>query len=343
MKKKEGTSFNSTYGFDKKTDFLGQGQFGKVYKCHKLKDKAKEKKDYFAAKFINTRSMSKLDRMALLIEIKIMEDTKQSTSCVKMLDSFIESKRIIIILELVKGGELFDRIVAKHHYTERDAANTVKIIATALKYIHDKGIVHRDLKPENLLCVSEDDDKSVKLADFGFSAYVRNGLREGCGTLTYVAPEVLQNNLYKVEPDMWSLGIIAYVLLCGYPPFDHPDDQTMAQMIVNDPVQFVEEDWKNISADAKDLVMGLLERGQSKRLTAKQVLNHTWIKDISKVSDAPLTAAKEQLVKFVAHNKMRKAIMTMHTVVQMKGMFGIVEVEEKSENEEMAELLKKDI
>ena len=115
--------------------------------------------------------------------------------------------------------------------SEKDAATLVRKIAVAIKYYHGKRIVHRDLKPENLLLVSKDDDTSVKIADFGFANYVPDeGLGDGCGTLVYVAPEILEGKLYKTEVDMWSLGVITYILLCGYPPIFSSDERKMVRL-----------------------------------------------------------------------------------------------------------------
>lgn len=307
--------FTDKYKYDEK-DFLGEGQYGKVYKCYLKSDPSQE----FAAKMIHTKKMSKVDQEALQTEIRVMEDCKDGEHCVRMYDSFVEKTKVVLVLELVKGGELFDRIVSKQNYTERDAAATVKTIALALKYIHDKNIVHRDLKPENLLLISPTDDSTVKLADFGFADYCEIPLQEGCGTLTYVAPEVLRNKPYKTEPDMWSLGVITYILLCGYPPYFHTDQYEMSKMITSGKYRFRNEDWGDISKEAKLFVRKLLKRDTEKRLTADQVLQDPWIVNMDKVPAVKLNKAKDAIRVFVAQQKMRKAITTMHTIIHIKNM-----------------------
>jgi calcium/calmodulin-dependent protein kinase I len=123
-------------------------------------------------------------------------------------------------MELVDGKELFDKIVERGQYSEKDAANIVRQIISAVEYLHERGIAHRDLKPENLLSSGSDEKEVIKIADFGFSKdFTDDKLQTSCGSPGYVAPEVLTSESYDKSVDMWSLGVIIYILLCGYPPF----------------------------------------------------------------------------------------------------------------------------
>jgi calcium/calmodulin-dependent protein kinase I len=151
--------------------------------------------------------------------------TMQHPHIVHMIDFYDESTQYLIAMEVLEGGELFDRIVKKAFYNEKEARDLVFIMLSAVKYMHDRNVVHRDLKPENLLLKSHSDDAEIKIADFGF-AVIASGdtLTEQCGTPGYVAPEILGHRKYGKSVDMWSAGVITYILLGGYPPF-HDDNQ----------------------------------------------------------------------------------------------------------------------
>lgn len=125
-----------------------------------------------------------------------------------------------LVLELMTGGELFDRIVEKEHYSEKEAADTIKPIVDSIRYCHSMGIIHRDLKPENLLYASREDSAIIKISDFGLARFLQNELATtACGTPGYVAPEIIEGKGYGKEVDYWSIGVIIYILLCGFPPF----------------------------------------------------------------------------------------------------------------------------
>lgn len=160
----------------------------------------------------------------------------------RLFEVFEEGAEFFIVTELVQGGELFDRIVSKSHYTEKEARDLVKLFLETMAYMHESDVVHRDLKPENLLLTSgspissplpvlsyhilEDNDANIKIADFGFAKNISEleANEVACGTPGYVAPEILRGDKYGAEVDIWSMGVITYVLLAGYPPF-YDDDQ----------------------------------------------------------------------------------------------------------------------
>jgi calcium/calmodulin-dependent protein kinase I len=150
---------------------------------------------------------------------------------------------------------------AQSYYSEREARDLVKLLLEAIKYCHDADIVHRDLKPENLLLTSKDDDASIKLADFGFAKKLEidgDGLVTACGTPGYVAPEILEGKAYGKTVDIWSIGVITYILLCGYPPFHDDNHNALFKKIKKGKFQFDSPYWDHVSDDAKDLISQML-------------------------------------------------------------------------------------
>jgi len=189
---------------------------------------------------------------------------------------------VYLVMELLHGGDLFDRIVAKGQYTEVESRRVMRRLLASVHHLHQRGIVHRDLKPENILMVSRSDDIHVKLTDFGLAkSMTEDGLKTFCGTPQYFAPEVLKrqntvagNGRYDKKADMWSLGVILYILLSGTPPFDisRGFDSVAAANIV-----FHQSHWHNISSDAQDLVLGLLRKYPNERMSVQDACNHKWI------------------------------------------------------------------
>jgi len=210
-----------------------------------------------------------------------MNKTKHD-NILQLHEIFEDDEYVYIVMELIDGSELFDRIVKKGFYTERDAVNIVKQIVSAVAYLHDINIVHRDLKPENLLCCGEGDDEVVKIADFGLSKFHNDNdkLMTSCGTPGYVAPEVLLSETYDKSVDMWGLGVITYILLAGYPPFydeNKEDDTRLFEKVINVEYDFDDECWDEISDLAKNFIQKLLVRDPNERMTAKESLEHDWL------------------------------------------------------------------
>uniref|UniRef100_A0A1B6LTZ2 non-specific serine/threonine protein kinase n=1 Tax=Graphocephala atropunctata TaxID=36148 RepID=A0A1B6LTZ2_9HEMI len=205
-------------------------------------------------------------------------------------------KCLLVVMELMEGGELFARISNRPEgsFTEREAAETMHEICIAVKHLHDFNIAHRDLKPENLLYSRNDENGILKLTDFGFAKEVssRPSLQTPCYTPYYVAPEVLGPEKYDKSCDIWSLGVIMYILLCGYPPFfsDNglPISPGMRNRIKTGSYSFPDPEWQNVSQAAKDLIQGMLRVDANKRLNINQVMNNQWIAQYTTVPQTPL-------------------------------------------------------
>jgi len=274
--KKEKRNIKDVYDFG---DELGRGGFSIVKKATK-----KETGEVFAVKIIE-KNQSEEELQLLQREIDIMQklDHKNIISLEEVYD---EKDTIYLVMELVAGGELFDQIVSRGTYSEADAASIVRQILEAVDYMHGNGIAHRDLKPENLLC-SGDETNTIKVTDFGLSKdFGSASLRTSCGTPDYVAPEVLRGQPYDNSVDIWSIGVITYILLCGFPPFYGNTDQQIFEKILKAEYDFPSPDWDPISNEAKDFIRKILIHDPAKRPTAAEALESVWIKN--KVPSKPL-------------------------------------------------------
>ena len=179
-------------------------------------------------------------------------------------------RKLYILMEKMTGGELFDRIVEKDHYSEAEAAKTMIPIIDAIKYCHSMGIVHRDLKPENLLYTTPDPDAIIKVSDFGLARFYDDDvMTTACGTPGYVAPEILHGKGYGLEVDYWSIGVILYIILCGFPPFYEESNQALFETIKSGSFEFPSPFWDGISDMAKDLVSNCLKVDPKERYTAE--------------------------------------------------------------------------
>uniref|UniRef100_A0A672HDY2 Serine/threonine-protein kinase DCLK2 n=1 Tax=Salarias fasciatus TaxID=181472 RepID=A0A672HDY2_SALFA len=188
--------------------------------------------------------------------------------------------QLFLVMELVKGGDLFDAITSSTKYSERDASAMVFNLAGAIKYLHRMNIVHRDIKPENLLvCEYPDGTKSLKLGDFGLATVVEGPLYTVCGTPTYVAPEIIAETGYGLKVDIWAAGVIAYILLCGFPPFRSENNvqEELFDQILRGKLEFPSPDWDAISLPAKMLISQMLQVNVDARFTAEEVLSHPWV------------------------------------------------------------------
>ncbi|CAN1824722.1 Calcium-dependent protein kinase 29 [Linum perenne] len=257
---------------------LGRGQFGITYLCTE-----KSTGRSYACKSISRKK---------LVTKKDIDDVR----------------REILILQHLTGGELFDRIIAKGSYSEKEAAKVIRQIVNVVHVCHFMGVMHRDLKPENFLLASKDDDAPIKATDFGLSVFIEEGkvYKELVGSAYYVAPEVLKRS-YGKEIDVWSAGVILYILLSGVPPFWAETERGIFNSILETNLDLQTSPWPKISDSAKDLIRKMLARDPSKRITAAQALEHPWLKEGGNASDKPMhSAVLIRMRQLRAMNKMKK-------------------------------------
>lgn len=194
---------------------------------------------------------------------------------------WFESKdKFYLVFGLCRGGELFERLIQRGKFTERNAQALILQVLEAVDYLHDQGVVHRDIKPENLLFENESDDSPLRLTDFGISSFTQDDddmLTTVCGSRGYVAPEILLRKGYGKPVDMWAIGIMTYLLLCGSNPFRSIDDtRELLEAMQNERYRFNPRYWNSISPEAKEFIKALLKGKPEQRLTAKEALQHTW-------------------------------------------------------------------
>jgi len=252
---------------------VGRGGFSIVVEGASKKDGSK-----YAIKCIKKSMVEGDDIKLLKREIKIMK-ILDHPHILKLYEVFEDDSEFYLVMELVEGKELFDKIVERGQYSEKDTAHIVRQIVSAVAYLHANGIAHRDLKPENLLSAGSDENEIIKIADFGFSKnFGEEKLMTSCGSPGYVAPEVLTCESYDNSVDMWSIGVILYILLCGYPPFYADNAPALFKKIMDVQYDFDDPSWDDVSEDAKGLIRALLVKEPKNRLTANQVLEHPWVK-----------------------------------------------------------------
>jgi len=277
---------------------LGRGGFSIV-----KKGVNKQTGEAFAVKIIAKNQAE--DEISLLRrEIEIMRKLKHD-HIIQLFDVFDEDETIYLVLELVTGGELFDQIIARGSYSERDAANIIRQILEAVAFMHTHGIAHRDLKPENVLVTGTNNDV-IKVSDFGLSKdFGKEKLKTACGTPDYVAPEVLRGIQYDNTVDVWSIGVICYILLCGFPPFYGSTDQQIFEKIMKVDFDFPSPDWDDISDDAKEFISAILVLDFRIRPTAEQCLDNPWIS--GNAPSTPMIGNTDRFKNgFVEYNEKRK-------------------------------------
>jgi len=301
---------------------LGKGTFS-VVKRGKHIQTGKE----WAIKYIDkSKVLDKMDSIQTEVDILTRITQSRHPHIINLEEIFVTKKGFYLVIEYITGGELFDKIVQLECYSEEYASRIVRQIASAIGHLHSMGVVHRDLKPENLLLSDDSLDAIIKLADFGLSAISAAGssdewrLRDAVGTPGYIAPDVLEtidndHLTYGPEVDLWSLGVIMYILLCGFPPFYSEDEDELYDQIQAGQYTLPSPEWDEISEEAKDLLGHLLVTKPSQRFTASDVLNHPWI---AQAPSQHLGATLQQLKKFNAKRKWRGAILAAVTVGKLR-------------------------
>mmetsp|Transcript_63324 Transcript_63324/g.100706 ORF Transcript_63324/g.100706 Transcript_63324/m.100706 type:complete len:285 (-) Transcript_63324:607-1461(-) len=254
---------------------IGSGTFATVKRCTRKSDKKE-----FAVKIIDKRHLTGRELVGLKDEIRILK-SMEFPHVISMIDVFDDGRRVKMVLELCEGGDLFDQILKspKRHFDEAKSAQITCIIARSLKYLHDHYVVHRDLKPENILFTA---DGVLKITDFGLAHYLKlppslHVMHTCCGTPHYVAPEVLSSNEYSHEVDLWSLGVILFIMLGGYQPFEADSLPAIYTLIACGKYKFDARRWSVVSDEAMDLVRKLLTVDPQKRLDWNDVKQHPWI------------------------------------------------------------------
>ncbi|KAH6768013.1 calmodulin-domain protein kinase 9 [Perilla frutescens var. frutescens] len=283
---------------------LGRGQFGVTHLCT---DDATGKQ--YACKSISKKKLvTKSDKEDMRREIQIMQHLSGQPNIVEFKGAYEDKHSVHLVMELCAGGELFDRIIAKGHYTERAAAAICRSIVGVVQICHFMGVMHRDLKPENFLLSDKTENALLKATDFGLSVFIEEGktYKDVVGSAYYVAPEVLRRK-YGKEADIWSAGVMLYILLSGVPPFWGETERGIFDAVLRGHVDFESKPWPSISESAKDLVRKMLTQDPKKRITAAEVLEHPWIKDGGEASDKPIdSAVLSRMKQFRAMNKLKK-------------------------------------
>lgn len=247
---------------------LGRGKFGNVYMARE-----KESGSVVALKVIFKKQVDKHGVLSQLREEIEVQTRLRHPGVLRMFGFFHDEKRVYIVLELAQNGELFKRLQAEGTFDEPTTAKWISQLAGALKFVHDHQVMHRDIKPENLLL---DGDDNLKIADFGWSTVAKRKRKTFCGTLDYLAPEMLVEDSYDKSVDIWALGVLMYECLIGTPPFEVPEsvEETHAR-ITSGEVHFPEE--PALTRDAKDLICQLLQRKPSDRPALDAVLAHPFL------------------------------------------------------------------
>uniref|UniRef100_A0A8B9IAA2 Myosin light chain kinase, smooth muscle n=3 Tax=Anserinae TaxID=2068722 RepID=A0A8B9IAA2_9AVES len=300
---------------------LGSGKFGQVFR---LVEKKTGK--VWAGKFF--KAYSAKDKENIRDEISIM-NCLHHPKLVQCVDAFEEKANIVMVLEMVSGGELFERIIDEDfELTERECIKYMRQISEGVQYIHKQGIVHLDLKPENIMCVNKT-GTSIKLIDFGLARRLESAgsLKVLFGTPEFVAPEVINYEPIGYETDMWSIGVICYILVSGLSPFMGDNDNETLANVTSATWDFDDEAFDEISDDAKDFISNLLKKDMKSRLNCTQCLQHPWLQKDTKNMEAK-KLSKDRMKKYMARRKWQKtghavrAIGRLSSMAMISGMSG---------------------
>lgn len=278
---------NIEYSYHVDTKVLGTGHHGSVRQCINRTNGQK-----YAVKSIRKNDPA-VKPGGLAREIMLLKEMKHQ-SIIQLVDVFEDAEYIHLVTDLCEGGELFDKIVEKSSadngvpcFEEHEAASIMLQILNAVSYMHNRGIVHRDIKPENILFDSKDTDSPIKLIDLGLARKhygIEPPMTTVVGTPYYIAPDVLKKS-YDKSCDLWSVGVIAYILLCGYPPMNGANNSEVYEAVRRGRYRFPSSEWVHTSRESRDFIRKLLQKDPSKRMTAEEALNHPWILKHTVVED----------------------------------------------------------
>ena len=285
---------------------IGHGSYGHVFRCQNISTG-----NVYACKKFDKQLIKNKTR--LKTEINLLRATDHP-NIIKLYETFEDKQYIYLIMEECNGGELFQRLAlnAKNNklYTEKDAAKLMKQILGAVNYLHHHGICHRDLKPENILLSSMSDNFQLKLIDFGLSKVLKtmNGTMKGeVGTVYYMAPEVLKGK-YNIKCDVWSCGVILYIMLCGNPPFYSKDEKTLKEKICNFEYDFNHPAFNKVSEDAKDLIRSIFVDSK-RRPNISDILNTSWVKENAPNAGSDyLNIDWQKIIKYSKLNLVQKSV-----------------------------------
>ncbi|KAL2103429.1 hypothetical protein ACEWY4_000297 [Coilia grayii] len=280
---------------------LGEGSFSEVRVAQHRRTKR-----LVAVKCIRKRVLKGKESM-LENEITVLGKINHE-NIVSLEETFETPSKLYLVMTLVTGGELLDRILERGSYMERDASHVISQVLEAVRYLHQLGIVHRDLKPENLLYETPLEDSKIVISDFGLSKIGDQGmLSTACGTPAYVAPELLQQKTYGKEVDLWAVGVISFILLCGYPPFYDENDAQLYRQIIRAEYEFDSPYWDEISDSAKDFIGHLLQKDPKKRYNSEEALQHPWISGGAALEKNIHGSVSEQIQKNFAKSHWKRA------------------------------------
>lgn len=292
------------YKFDKK-DQLGLGSFACV-----VRGFHRETNEEVAIKIINRHEMVQQNTL-IEDEVNALAEVSDHPNIIKLHAVFVDKVNFYLVMELCKGGDLFSKIVDTGSFSEKDAAMYCQQLAKALQYMHNHGITHRDLKPENLLL---DEAGNLKVADFGLSKLTEGdqvAMKTVCGTWAYAAPEVIEGHGYDYLVDIWSLGVLQFVMLAGYHPFDVYGNSTEPKLlknIVNVNYSYDDPVWESVSDDAKTLIDSLLKSKPKQRMSLDDYLKHKWVAGEEKLNEETKPDVLEKMTAFILAHKAAKKL-----------------------------------
>ena len=296
-------SFQEVYKLGK---LIGSGSFGDVRAATHIETGEERAVKLFKKSLATTDK----DKRKLFEEIQILRSLDHP-NIVKIFEYFEDMRRYYIVMEYCRGGELFQEVLRQEHFSEQTAATILQQLFSAVGYLHSNNIMHRDLKPENILLEDSGDFLNIKLIDFGTAIRFNPGskLRTIVGTAYYIAPEVLKG-AYTEKCDMWSCGVIIYILLSGFPPFDGKSDEEIIEKVKKCSYNFGRDVWKNVSNEAKDLIYKLLAQPDV-RISAEEALQDLWVQkkiNRAKLANPVVQNTANNLKGFMKGNKLRETV-----------------------------------